>query len=107
MYIGDTMKIEDIPAGEAWACRFKTTTFIDKDTGIAVEDKNVQPGQAHKGIPGDYEGIGLIQVRDIENQIVQLLDTVTNITFKCKFSDCWDIDQVEWINSPEDASINI
>ena len=29
------MKIEDIPAGESWACRFKVTTFVDKETGLA------------------------------------------------------------------------
>lgn len=100
MYIGGTMKIEDIPAGESWACRFKTTTFVDKDSGLAVQDKNVQPGQAHKGVPGDYESVGLIQVRDIENRLVQLLDTVTDITFKVNFDDCWDVDKVEWINEP-------
>jgi len=98
------MKIENIPAGESWACRFKVTTFIDKDTGIAVEDINLQPGQAHKGIPGEYEGIGLIQVRDVENRIVQLLDTVTNITFKVGFDFCWDVEVVEWINEPKELA---
>ena len=104
MYIGGTMKIEEIPAGESWACRFKVTTFVDKDSGLAVQDKNVQPGQAHKGVPGDYESIGLIEVRDIENRLVQLLDTVTDITFKVNFDDCWDVDKVEWINEPTELA---
>ena len=96
--------MEDIPTGESWACRFKTTTFIDKNSGVAVEDKNLAVGQPHKGIPGDYESIGLIQIRDNENRIVQLLDTVTDITFKIGFDDCWDIDKVEWINEPTELA---
>jgi hypothetical protein len=56
------MNMEDIPTGETWACRFKTTTFIDKESGVAVEDKNLAVGAAHRGIPGEYEGIGLIQL---------------------------------------------
>ena len=104
MYIGGTMKIEDIPAGESWACRFKVTTFVDKKSGLAVEDKNVQPGQAHKGIPGEYESIGIIEVRDNTSRIVQLIDTVTNITFKVGYDFCWDIDKVEWINEPTELA---
>ena len=92
--------MENIPAGESWACRFKTTTFVDKESRVAVEDKNLAVGAAHRGVPGDYEGIGLMQIRDVDNRIVQLLDTVTDITFKVKFDDCWDIDKVEWINEP-------
>jgi hypothetical protein len=99
MYIGGTMKIEDIPAGQSWACRFKITTFVDKE-GNAVQDKNLQPGQAHRGLPGDYESVGIIQVRDVETKIVQLLDTVSNIEFKVPFDNCWDIDEIEWINKP-------
>ena len=98
------MKIEDIPAGESWACRFKVTTFVDKESGLAVEDKNVQPGQAHKGIPGEYESIGIIEVRDNTSRIVQLIDTVTNITFKVGYDFCWDIDKVEWINEPTELA---
>ena len=98
-------RIEDINAGETWACRFKVQTFVDPKTGQAVEDKNLVPGQAHRGIPGEYEGIGLIQVRDLDTRIVQLLDTISNITFKVKFDDCWDVDTVEWINPPTEAEI--
>ena len=25
------MQIEDIPSGESWACRFRTTTFVDAE----------------------------------------------------------------------------
>ncbi|MBO01709.1 MAG: hypothetical protein CMG35_03610 [Candidatus Marinimicrobia bacterium] len=98
------MKIEDIPAGESWACRFKTTTFVDPKTNEAVEEKNLAIGQAHRGIPKTYESIGLIQVRDTDTRIVQLLDTVSNITFKVPFDDCWDVEVVEWINEPNETT---
>tara|TARA_B100000780_G_scaffold266207_1_gene222261 strand:+ start:125 stop:424 length:300 start_codon:yes stop_codon:yes gene_type:complete len=98
--------MEDIPAGETWACRFKVQTFIDPKTKMAVEEKNLAVGQAHRGIPGDYESIGLIQIRDTDTKIVQLLDTVSQITFKVDFDKCWDLDTVEWINPPADQMIN-
>ena len=45
------MDIKDIPAGESWACRFKTTTFLDSE-GQPVEAFNLALGQAHPGVPG-------------------------------------------------------
>lgn len=93
--------MEDINVGETWACRFKVKTFIDPKTGAAVEEKNLAVGMPHKGVPGDYEGVGLIQIRDNNTRIVQLLDTVSQITFKVNFDNCWDLDTVEWINGPD------
>ena len=60
------MKIEDIPSGESWGCRFRTTTFLER-RGQPVEAYNLALGQAHPGVPGDVEGIGVIQVRDVAN----------------------------------------
>tara|TARA_B110000305_G_C19200342_1_gene520880 strand:+ start:105 stop:431 length:327 start_codon:yes stop_codon:yes gene_type:complete len=94
-HTGAIMQIEDIPAGESWACRFKTTTFVDS-TGTPVEATNLQLGQAHPGEPGVYEGIGIIQVRDVDNRRVQLQDVETLQQFTVGFDDCWDIDTVEW-----------
>ncbi len=98
------MKMEDIPSGESWACRFKTTTFVDPDTGMAVEDKNLAVGAAHRGLPSEYTSIGLIQIRDSDTKIVQVLDTVSSITVKVPFEQCWDLDTVEWINDPDAAT---
>jgi hypothetical protein len=88
------MRIQDIPAGESWACRFRTTTFVDSD-GEPIE-ANLQLGQAHPGTPQVYESIGVIQVRDTDNQRVQLQDTKTLRQFTVSFDDCWDVDTVEW-----------
>ena len=104
MYIGGAMKIEDIPAGDSWACRFKTTTFVDEN-GNAVQDLNLMPGQPHRGKPGDYEGIGIIQIRDNDTRIVQLLDTISDIEFKVPFDDCWDVEVIEWINAPAEEHV--
>lgn len=88
------MQLEDIPVGESWACRFRTTTFVDAQ-GEPVT-ANLQLGQAHPGRPQVYEGIGVIQVRDIENRRVQLQDTATLRQFTVSFDDCWDADLIEW-----------
>lgn len=90
------MDIKDIPAGESWACRFKTTTFLDSN-GAPVEANSLQLGQAHPGVPGVYEGIGVIQVRDLENNRVQLQDVESLKQFTVAFEDCWDVDTIEWV----------
>ena len=89
------MNIEDIPAGESWACRFKVTTFLDEQ-GKPLEVSNLQLGQTHPGIPGEYQGIGIIQVRDIDNQRVQLQDIESLNQYTVDFVNCWDIDTIEW-----------
>jgi len=89
------MNIQDIPVGESWACRFRTTTFLDAQ-GKPVEAYNLAVGQAHPGNPGVYEGIGVIQVRDLDNQRVQLQDVETLKQFTVDFADCWDVDTIEW-----------
>ena len=67
--------MEDIPSGESWACRFKTTTFIDKESRLAVQDKNLAVGQAHRGHSGrlrQASGLSRLEIVDT-NSIVQLL----------------------------------
>ena len=95
------MDIRDIPAGESWACRFKATTFLD-ESGAPVEARNLQLGQAHPGTPGVYEGIGVIQVRDLDNERVQLQDVNSLQQFTVNFDDCWDVDRIEWVEDTHD-----
>ena len=90
------MDIRDIPAGESWACRFKTSTFLDQD-GLPIQAYNLALGQAHPGTPGVYEGIGVIQVRDLDNERVQLQCVKTLKQFTVDFADCWDVDVIEWV----------
>ena len=90
------MDIQDIPAGESWACRFRTTIFVDA-AGEPIESPNLQIGQAHPGQPKSYEGIGVIQVRDVDNQRVQLQDTQSLRQFTVSFDDVWDCDTIEWV----------
>lgn len=92
-----TTKIDDIQPGTSWACRFRTTTFVDSQ-GVPTAAQ-LEPGQAHPGTPQVYEGIGVIQVRDMDNRRVQLQDTVSLRQFTVDFDDCWDIDTIEWQES--------
>ncbi len=89
------MNIRDIPAGTSWACRFKTTTFINS-AGEPVQAHNLTPGTPHPGTPGVYESIGVIQVRDLEQQRVQLQCINTLAQYTVSFDDCWDVDTIEW-----------
>ncbi len=87
--------IHNITTGESWACRFRTTTFLDSN-GEPVKVTNLQMGQAHPGAPGEYTSIGIIQVRDKDREVVQLEDTRSHQQFVVDFEDCWDIDRIEW-----------
>ena len=89
------MNIQDIPVGESWACRFRTTTFVDAQ-GAPVTSKNLQPGEAHPGTPEVYESVGVIQVRDLDNQLVQLQCVESLQVFTVKAEDCGDGDTIEW-----------
>lgn len=66
------IKIEDVVAGESYACRFKITG------------------------PGDYEGIGVLLTRDLDQRLVKLRDTHSLMEFVVPFDDIWDIDYVNW-----------
>jgi len=88
------MQLTDIIPGNPYACEFKVTTFVDA-AGTPVK-ANPQVGQAHPGKPGVYESTGIIQVRDQENQLVRLVDVKTETEFVVSWSDCWNIDHVEY-----------
>jgi hypothetical protein len=72
------IKIEDLVAGESYACRFKITG------------------------PGAYEGIGVLITRDLDQKLVKLRDTETLMEFVVPFDNIWDIDYVNWTDSQEE-----
>ena len=90
-------KIEDIQPGKSYGCKFKVTTMLDtfgrppglSDTPLAG--------------PGLYESFGIIQVRDLESKLVELYDEKSRKTFRCSFSDIWDIDDVEYVDNTEEV----
>lgn len=90
-----TTTIQDITAGESWACRFKTTTFLNTN-GTPVQARNLALGAVHPGTPGEYTSIGIIQVRDVEKRMVQLEDVESHQQFVVEFDNCWDIEPIEW-----------
>jgi hypothetical protein len=91
------MLLEELEPGHSWACRFKTTTFLDSQ-GQPVTTQNLQQGQAHPGTPGEYTSVGIILVRDCVNQRVQLQDTQSNLVFTVAWDSCWDADTIEWVD---------
>jgi len=89
--------IADITVGESWACEFTTTTFLDEH-GVPIS-RNLQLGESHPGAPGEYTGVGVIQVRDTTNRTVQLQDTQTQQTFVVSWDNIRNVDRVEWRNT--------
>lgn len=87
------MKIEDIEVGKSYGCKFKVTTMLDTMGRPAPNLSDVPL----KG-PGEYEGFGVIQVRDTNSRLVELYDTTARKTFRVSFDDIWDIDDVEYVD---------
>ena len=86
-------KIEDITPGKSYGCKFKVTTMLDTMGRPAPNLSDVPL----KG-PGEYEGFGVIQVRDTNSRLVELYDTTARKTFRVSFDDIWDIDDVEYVD---------
>ena len=61
--------IKDMRAGESYATRFR------------VED---------------YEGLGVVETRDVEQQLLQVVDVDSGLRFVVSWDNCWDVDVVEW-----------
>lgn len=88
------MKIENIEVGKSYGCKFKVTTMLDTMGRPAPNLSDVPL----KG-PGEYEGFGVIQVRDLKSRLVELYDTTARKTFRVEFDNLWDIDEVEYVDS--------
>jgi len=83
--------IRDIEVGGSYACKFRATVMLD-DLGRPAPNLSDRPLAG----PGVYESLGVIKVRDTEQELVELEDTKTQRTFVVKWEDCWDVDTVEW-----------
>jgi hypothetical protein len=92
------MNIEDITAGESWACHFRVKTFISED-GKPVDTRDIQIGDPVPGTPGMYEGFGLIAKRDTAKELVEIEDlNVENKTWIVSWNDCWAVDRAEYVD---------
>jgi len=89
--------INDIPPGESWATKFRTTTFcLD---GVPVTATNLALGQPHPGEPTVYEGLGIIKTRDKDSELLELIDTQSQQQFTVNYADCWAWEPIEWIEN--------
>jgi len=84
-------KMEEIEVGKSYACKFRVTTMLDS-FGRPAPNLSDAPLAG----PGDYESLGVIKVRDVDQQLVELEDTVTQKNFVVSWDNCWDIDTVDW-----------
>ena len=86
------MKIQDIEVGKSYACKFKVETMLDT--------YGRPPGLSDTPLkgPGLYEGFGVIEIRDSEKEMVQIVDEKSSKKFVVPFNDIWDIDTVDWVD---------
>lgn len=88
-------KIEDIEPGKSYGCKFKVTTMLD--TNGRPNGLSDTPLQG----PGEYEGFGVIQVRDSNSKLVEVYDTKCRKKFRVDFNSIWDIDDIEYVDDDE------
>lgn len=87
--------LDTITVGSSWACRFRTQTFVDAQ-GHPADNSNTQPGEAAQGTLGEYEGIGVIKLRDTESRRVVVEDVQSGREFVVDECDTWDYDRAEY-----------
>ena len=93
-----TYTIQDCKPGTSWAARFRVTTWLDQLGEPVLSPLAVTPGDSAGASIGEYTGLGIINTRDLDNQLVRLTDTATQQEFVVGCADIWDIDTVEWSN---------
>jgi len=91
-------KIEDITPGNSYGCMFRVTTMLD-ELGQPAPNLSDVP---LKG-PGEYEGFGILQSRDLESRMVELYDEKSRKMFTVSFDNIWDVDDIEWVDPEEDV----
>lgn len=90
------MKIQDVQVGKSYACKFKVKTMLD-DLGRPAPNLSDRPLAGEKM----YESIGVIEIRDTEKEMVQVVDEKSSKKFVVSFADIWDIDEAEFVNPLE------
>jgi hypothetical protein len=88
------IKIEDVTPGKSYGCKFKVTTMLDIMGRPAPNLSDVPLAG-----PGEYEGFGLIKVRDLNSRQVLVIDEESKKEFTISFDAIWDIDDVEYVDS--------
>ena len=90
--------INQIPQGESWACTYTVTAWLD-DQGRPIQTpRNLQPGEAHPGTPGEYTSIGVLQTRDQTQQLLELWDVELKQTVVVAYANTHKWEPVEWID---------
>ena len=88
--------ILDIKEGESYACKFKVKTRLD-DMGRPAPNLSDVPLKGE----GWYEGFGVIMQRDSAQKLVLIKDEKTSKEFPVEWENCFEIDDVEWIEPLE------
>jgi len=85
------LKITDIEPGQSYACKFKLTTLLDRNGKIPKDNTEVIENI------GEYESLGIIAKRDLDKNLVELIDNDSGVKFIIPFTNIWDIDKIDWI----------
>jgi hypothetical protein len=83
--------IKDITPGKSYACKFKVEHVLDTYGRI--------PGLSDTPLAGLgwYEGFGELKTRDLQSELVEIVDQESKKTLVVPFSQIWDIDEVEYV----------
>ena len=91
-----TLTPQDITAGEAWGCEFTVRTWMDRTTQQPCDPPEEAPTELSDVQPGEWHSWGVIAVRDLENQLLEVEDAQVSRTWIISFDDARNIDRVEY-----------
>lgn len=88
--------IRDITPGESYGCKFRAKNIPLDEFGrpggmLSMADLPIKEF-------GDYEGFGFLKQRDLDQELVVVVDDKTGKEFVCSFEDIWDIDSIEFVD---------
>lgn len=81
--------IRDVCTGNSYACKFRVDVWVDEHDQPTLTAEQVRGTST-------YEGFGVLTTRDVEQELVIVVDEHTGFEFVVPWSDIWDVDTVEW-----------
>jgi len=87
--------IREVTPGKSYGCRFRVYLLVGDDDSIP--EVASEPSEDTEV----YENIGYLKQRDLEQELVVVIDSTNGLEFVVPFKDIWDVDDIEIVDDTE------